>query len=68
MFENPEGSRKSKDGAEASSNYFVEIITDTAPEFASDKQISKAFFLLKIYVRIVGKSADVLNYDALLTG
>jgi hypothetical protein len=65
LFENPEGSRKSKDKANASSRFFVETITDISPEYAKDKQYQD-LLSPKSLERAWVKAQTWINYEAFI--
>jgi hypothetical protein len=65
VFENPEGSRRSKEKAIASSRFFVETITDISPEFIKDKRYQD-LLSLKSLERAWVKAQTWINYEALV--
>ena len=65
LFENPEGSRRSKDKANASSRFFVETITDLSPQFANDNHY-KNLWSSESLERAWVKAQTWINYEAFI--
>ena len=65
LFENPEGSRRAKDKATASSRFFIETITDISPQFAKDKRYQD-LLSSKSLERAWVKAQTWINYESLI--
>ena len=65
LFENPEGSRRSKDKANASSRFFVETISDLSPQYANDTRYKKLWSPESLE-RAWVKALTWINYEAFI--